>query len=157
MGFFNDLGKKTSETTTRIARETKLKMKMSENKGKIEDLYSEIGKKMYQKHLKEEVIYGDLTEDFSTIDTLAKEIESAKVEILKLNQKKVCLKCNEEIPISAQFCPKCGDKQIASESTVTTPEVVPEPSEAEQEPIAENNVETTNPESQENNTENNNQ
>ena len=30
MGFFNDLGKKTTETTSKIAREAKLKMKMKE-------------------------------------------------------------------------------------------------------------------------------
>ena len=42
MGFFNDLGKKTSKTTTKIAREAKLKMKINENKGKIKDLYEEL-------------------------------------------------------------------------------------------------------------------
>ena len=45
MGFFNDLGKKTTETTSKIAREAKLKMKIKENKGKIKDLYENIGKK----------------------------------------------------------------------------------------------------------------
>ena len=29
MGFFNDLGKKTTETTSKIAREAKLKMKIT--------------------------------------------------------------------------------------------------------------------------------
>ena len=54
MGFFNDLGKKTSETTSKIAKETKLKMKINENKGKVSDLYEEIGKKVYEKHVREE-------------------------------------------------------------------------------------------------------
>ena len=54
MGFFNDIGKKTSEATSKIAKETKLKMKINENKGKIKELYEEIGKKVYEKHVREE-------------------------------------------------------------------------------------------------------
>ena len=56
MGFFSDLGKKTSETTSKIAKETKLKLKINENKGKIDDIYEEIGKKVYEKHIREEKV-----------------------------------------------------------------------------------------------------
>ena len=113
MGFFSDLGKKTSETTGKIARETKLKMKINENKGKIEDIYEEIGKKVYEKHIREENIdiKADLAEECSKLDALSKEIEDAREEILKLNQKKLCSKCSAEIEAGAVFCPKCGEKQ----------------------------------------------
>lgn len=113
MGFFSDLGKKTSETTGKIARETKLKMKINENKGKIEDIYEEIGKKVYEKHIREENIdiKADLAEECSKLDALSKEIEDARLEILKLNQKKLCSKCSAEIEAGAVFCPKCGEKQ----------------------------------------------
>ena len=115
MGFFSDLGKKTSETTGKIARETKLKMKINENKGKIEDIYEEIGKKVYEKHIREENIdiKADLAEECSKLDALSKEIEDARLEILKLNQKKLCSKCSAEIEAGAVFCPKCGEKQTA--------------------------------------------
>ena len=115
MGFFIYLGKKTSETTGKIARETKLKMKINENKGKIEDIYEEIGKKVYEKHIREENIdiKTDLAEECSKLDALSKEIEDARLEILKLNQKKLCSKCSAEIEASAVFCPKCGEKQTA--------------------------------------------
>lgn len=120
MGFFSDLGKKTSETTGKIARETKLKIKINENKGKIEDVYEEIGKKVYEKHIREENINikDDLAEECSKIDALAKEIEDARIEILKLNQKKLCSKCSAEIENAAMFCPKCGEKQNSEEPTV---------------------------------------
>ena len=119
MGFFSDLGKKTSETTGKIARETKLKMKINENKGKIEDIYEEIGKKVYEKHIREENIdiKTDLAEECSKLDALSKEIEDARLEILKLNQKKLCSKCSAEIEAGAVFCPKCGEKQT-SEPTI---------------------------------------
>lgn len=119
MGFFSDLSKKTTETTGKIARETKLKMKINENKGKIEDIYEEIGKKVYAKHVREEQmdIKADLEAECAKLDELSKGIEEARLEILKLNQKKLCCKCGIEIEKGAMFCPKCGEKQ-PEENTV---------------------------------------
>lgn len=109
MSFFSDLGKKTTEATGKIAKETKLKLKINENKGKINDVYEEIGKKVYEKHVREEKveIEKDLVEECSKIDELAKEIEDARIEILRLNQKRLCTKCSAEIEKNALFCPKC--------------------------------------------------
>lgn len=120
MGFFSDLGKKTTETTGKIARETKLKLKINENKGKIEDIYEEIGKKVYEKHIRQVNIdiNVDLANECGRIDTLAQEIEEAKLEILKLNQKKLCSKCSAEIENGAMFCPKCGEKQNPEENII---------------------------------------
>ena len=113
MGFFNEIGKKTSETTTKIAREAKLKMKITENKGKIKDMYQEIGRKVYENHVREENI--ELNEyiksDCEEIDKLSKETEEARKEILVLNNKKLCKKCFAEIEKDAMFCSKCGEKQ----------------------------------------------
>lgn len=112
MGFFSDITKKTSEATGKIAKETKLKLKISENKSKIEDIYEEIGKKVYEKHIREEAIdiKKDLEEECAKIDTLAKEIESARLEILELNKKTLCKKCAAEVEQEATFCPKCGER-----------------------------------------------
>lgn len=128
MGFFNDLGKKTSEATSKITKETKLKLKMNENKGKISDLYEEIGKKVYEKHVMEEdiKIKEELQEECEKIDSLSKEIEEARQEILKLNKKRQCHKCFAEIEKDAQFCPKCGVKQ---EQEIEVTEEVPETAE----------------------------
>ena len=117
MGFFSDLGKKTTETTGKIAKETKLKLKINENKGKIDDIYTEIGKKVYEKHVREDsvCVKDDIKEECSKIDELSKEIEEARVEILKLNQKRLCSKCAAEIEKDALFCPKCGEKQEAED------------------------------------------
>lgn len=120
MGFFNDLGKKTSETTSKIAKETKLKMKINENKGKVSDLYEEIGKKVYEKHVREEniIIEEELAEECYKLDEICREIEEARKEILALNQKKVCSKCYAEIEKEAQFCSKCGERQTAEETVL---------------------------------------
>lgn len=120
MGFFSDLGKKTTETTNKIARETKLKMKVNENKGKITDIYEVIGKKVYEMHVREEKVNLEdtLNAELTKLDELSKEIEDARIEILKLNQKKLCSNCSTEIENNALFCPKCGQKQQPEQPTV---------------------------------------
>lgn len=159
MGFFSELGKKTSETTNKIARETKLKMKINENKGKINDIYKEIGEKVYSKHVREENvdIKSDLAEECSKLDALSKEIEDARLEILKLNQKKLCQNCSAEIESNAQFCPKCGKKQQEEETVkeealekLENVEVAPEKQE-EAEEIKEKLKEEVNSETENNN------
>ena len=86
MEFFDKLTKKATETykgaaekTSKIAKETKLKMKISENKSKIDELYKEIGKKVYQKHvtndnncIKEQIAEGK-----------KQQLEQEEIEIMK--------------------------------------------------------------------------
>ena len=60
MEFFDKLGKKASEAykvtadkTGKLAKEAKLRMKISELKSQINDIYKEIGECVYQKHTRE--------------------------------------------------------------------------------------------------------
>lgn len=120
MDFFNQLGKKateaykvTADKTGKIAKETKLKLKMGDLKSKIEDIYEEIGKKVYEKHVKKEEISieKDLSEECKNIDEMSQEIESLRRECLELKDKKQCPKCFKEIDKNMKFCPECGAKQ----------------------------------------------
>ena len=124
MEFFDKLTKKASETykgaaekTGKIAKEAKLKMKISDNKSKINSLYQEIGKKVYQKHTANENlnIKEDLEEECSKIDAYTAEIENYHKEILDLSDVKVCIKCGEHMDKQAKFCPKCGEEQPQEE------------------------------------------
>lgn len=154
MGFFSDLGKKTSETTGKIAKETKLKFKINENKSKINDIYEEIGKKVYKKHIRENsvCIKEEVLEECSKIDELSKEIEDARIEILKLNQKRLCCKCSAEIEEGALFCPKCGEKQV-QEPTVKE-EATQKLENAEIEPAKQEEAQTVKEDLEEEKTEN---
>ena len=119
MDFFDKLGKKateaykvTADKTGKIAKETKLKFKMGELKSKIEDIYEEIGKKVYEKHVqKEEISTNDVLEECKQIDEISNEIEKIRQECLELKDKKQCPKCFKEIERSMKFCPECGTKQ----------------------------------------------
>ena len=146
MDFWDKLTKKASETykgasekTSKIARETKLKMKMNENKSKINDLYEEIGKKVYQKHVaNEEVnVKEDIKEECEKIDVLSHEIEECQKEIWDLSDNKQCPNCKSKISKDDTFCPNCGTKQ--EEEKVHEVEVVEEVKEEDikEEPVEE--------------------
>ena len=120
MGFFDNLGKKasaaydaTAEKTGKLAKEAKLRMKINENKSDINGLYKEIGRKVYEKHVREENIdiKSELEEECTKIDVLSAEIETCLKSILELKDKKQCEKCHAEIEAKNAFCPKCGAKQ----------------------------------------------
>lgn len=124
MDFFNKIGKKaseayevTAEMTGKLAKEAKLKMKMNENKSDINDLYKQIGKKVYEKHVREEniEIKTELEEECTKIDVLSAEIETCLKSILELKDKKQCPKCHTEIDLKVIFCPSCGEKQSEEE------------------------------------------
>lgn len=133
MGFFDNLGKKaskaydvTAEKTGKLAKEAKLRMKINENKSDINDIYKEIGRKIYEKHVREENIdiKSELEEECTKIDVLSAEIETCLKSILELKDKKQCEQCHAEIDLNNNFCPKCGAEQPGAE--VLDAEVVKE-------------------------------
>lgn len=120
MDFFDKLGKKASEAykvtadkTGKLAKEAKIKLKINDLKGQINDIYEEIGKKVYEKHVREENIdiKTELEEECTKIDILSAEIEAKMQECLDLKDKKICQKCFKEIDKNMKFCPECGAKQ----------------------------------------------
>ena len=133
MGFFDSLSKKasaaydaTAEKTGKLAKEAKFRMKINENKSDINDLYKEIGRKVYEKHIREENIdiKTELEEECTKIDVLSAEIETCLKSILELKDKKQCEQCHAEIDLKDDFCSKCGAKQSGAE--VLNAEVVKE-------------------------------
>ena len=120
MDFFSKLGnmasetyKKTSKKTGELAKEAKIRMKINEDKGKIKDLYEEIGKIVYQKYVKDEKlsVKEDLNSYCSQIDELSENIDKAYDELLALKGKRTCENCHTEIESKVKFCPSCGKEQ----------------------------------------------
>lgn len=122
MEFFDRLGKKvsetykyTTETTSKFAKETKLKMQINENKNKIEEIYKEIGKYAYKHHISAKSIdidlEADLEEYFIQIDEICDRIDEQRKELLILKDKKQCSECYTEIEKDCKFCPNCGFEQ----------------------------------------------
>ena len=119
MDFFDKLSKKaskaykvTADKTGKIAKETKLKLKMSDLKSKIEEIYENIGEIVYQGYKSEEQIEEKINEKCKEIDGINKEINSLEEQCIELRDKKICVNCKQEINKTVKFCPNCGTEQI---------------------------------------------
>ena len=84
MEFFDKLGKKASEAykmtadkTGKIAKETKIKFKIGELRTQVNDVYEEIGKKVYEKHVLEGKISieNEIEEYCTKLDVLSDELK----------------------------------------------------------------------------------
>lgn len=162
MDFFDKLGKKASEAykvtadkTGKIAKETKLKLKINELKSQINDIYEEIGKKVYEQHVREEEISSEkeIEEKCTKIDVLSDEIDGLLKQCLELRDKKQCKECFTEMEKEAKFCPNCGAKQeevkeveiieeIENKTEETEKETTEETTNLEKTVAVESNVET---------------
>lgn len=119
MEFLDMLGKKASEAykitadkTGKIAKETKMKLRIGELKNQVNGLYQKIGKEVYEKHvLKEKYENEEMLEELCTqIDVLSDEIDDLSNQCLELRDKKQCPKCFKEVNKEDNFCPSCGEK-----------------------------------------------
>ena len=117
MEFFDKLGKKASEAykvtadkTGKLAKEAKLRMKISELKSQINDIYKEIGECVYQKHTRdgEYDISKEIEEKCTKIDVLSDEIDSNLKQCLELKDKRQCPNCFAEIEKDVKFCPNAN-------------------------------------------------
>ena len=102
--------------------------------------YEEIGKKVYEKHIREEdiSIKKDLEEECTKIDVLSDEMESLLKQCLDLKDKKQCSKCYIEIEKDMNFCYNCGQKQ--TEESARKPQILEDLEKSE---VEEDNEEET--------------
>ena len=133
MEIFDKIGKKASEAykitadkTGKLAKETKLKIRMGEIKTKTNEIYQEIGKKVYEKHIREEniSIKDELEEECTKLDVLSDEMDGLLKQCLELRDKKQCQNCYTEIDKNINYCPNCGEKQENNEEEVKEVEII---------------------------------
>ncbi len=118
MDIINKIGKKATETykmtaerTGKIAKEAKLKMEINNYNSNVQELYTEIGKKVYLKyHEEEEITLDDIKDELNKIDTITEQIDKANDEIMKLKDKVKCKNCSFEMDEEFKYCPNCGAK-----------------------------------------------
>ncbi len=113
MSFFNDLGKKISDTTHNVVEKTKTSTDTMRLNGLINDeerningAYLNIGKKYVELHA--ENAEPEFTEYLSAIIASQKKIEEYREQIRKNKHLLICQSCGEEIPETVLFCTKCG-------------------------------------------------
>lgn len=113
MAFFNNIGKKLSQTgqmavqkTKEMADIAKLNASLSDEEKKINNAYYQIGQLYVELHSE------DFEPDFEVVITQLKEsqnnVESLKKQIQDIKGIKRCTTCGAEIPNNATFCSSCG-------------------------------------------------
>ena len=119
MDFFKSLSKKATETyqytkekAANLSEELKIRGKINDLKGVVEDLYIEIGKTVYTdvkdgKTVAEEEIIKKCNEISEKND----EISKLKEKLLTLRKMKTCPNCGAKIDNKDMYCSKCGKEQ----------------------------------------------
>ena len=113
MAFFDELGKKITETGQGVVKKTKdtaeivkLKGMVSDEEKKINSTYKEIGKLYYEKYSNQsENEFETLTE---TITEAKNKISNYSEVITKLKGFVNCPNCGKEVAYDAVFCSSCG-------------------------------------------------
>ena len=164
MDFFSKLGKKASKTyqvtkekAANLSEELKLKGKINDLKDKIEDVYKEIGKTVYDE-VKDgkDVSKEEITAKCETISKYKDEIEKLQADILALKNVVKCSNCGVELDLGDPFCYKCGAKQPEVEKVEIKEETEEIVKNAEVIEIAETTVDFSNNNENGEETENNN-
>ena len=102
-----DVISKKAEETVEI---TKIKSQIGTMERNNERDYKDIGKMIYERYKKGEVVDGEFIELCEAISEREDSIRKAKEEIANLKGLEVCPKCDAHVEAGINFCPKCGAK-----------------------------------------------
>ena len=112
-----NLGKTLSDTAEVVSKRTKEEVEVQKIKSNVRGMeranerdLQDIGKMVYEKFKKNEVVDTAFIELCETIEKREEEIEAARKQIADLKGLDVCPTCKEHVAADVVFCPKCGTK-----------------------------------------------
>ena len=115
MAFFDELGKKISQTSQGVVQKTKdtaeiikLNGMISDEEKRINNLYTQIGKTYFE--LYSNSCDGDLADMVSNIKDAQSLIEQYAEQVKKLKGIIRCPDCGGDVQYGAPFCSSCGTK-----------------------------------------------
>ncbi len=113
MAFFEDLGKKITQTSQGVVQKTKdtaeiIKFNgmISDEEKRINNLYNQIGKRYFEIH--SDSCEQALESFVSEIKTAQKKIEDYTEQVKKLKGIVRCPNCGGDVQCSSPFCSTCG-------------------------------------------------
>ena len=98
------------EKTNNIVNQTKLKFSISETESKIKDIYTEIGKSVYENYKSTGEVIDDMEEKFGKIDAMTEEVNELKEQLYQLKENVKCPKCGAYNHSDDVYCSKCGER-----------------------------------------------
>jgi len=102
--------KNVVKTSGNLVDQTKLKFAMNEIEQKINEVYIEIGKYVYDQH-KDGAEFTDIVgENCTKLDDLNTDLNELKQQLAESKNSVICNDCSTMNPSDSQFCSKCGSK-----------------------------------------------
>jgi ribosomal protein L40E len=118
MSVFENFTRKVTETAKAAAKKssdlvevTKLNMSIGSEEDKIEKVYKEIGKIVYENYSNGASVDDVFIEKCKEIASYEDNIKEMRSKVRELKNVKLCPNCNEELELDVMFCSKCGTKQ----------------------------------------------
>ncbi len=102
------IAKEVAKRTTNAITYTKLNFSLNETQNKVKDIYTEIGKTMYEKYLDGEEYDESFLPSFEQVDKLMDEVAVLTEKLAELKNSLKCPECGAFNPSDADYCIKCG-------------------------------------------------
>lgn len=117
MAFLENLGKKVGEAAQAAAKKsneivetTKLNSNINSEEDKIQKLYVQLGKAVYEKFTQTGAAEDYAQEACQEIITHQENIKTLREKIAELKGIKSCINCGSEMERTQVFCAKCGTR-----------------------------------------------
>lgn len=132
MAFFENLGKKVGEAAQAAAKKsgelvevTKLNVNINSEEDKVQKLYSQIGKVIYEKYAASGAADEGIQELCESIKAHEQTIKSLRDKIAEVKGTKSCVGCGTEMEREQIFCSKCGAKNELPAAPAAAPQGQP--------------------------------
>ena len=109
------IAKEVAKRTTNAITYTKLNFSLNETQNNLKDIYTEIGKTMYEKYLDGTEYDESFLSSFEQVDKLMDEVAVLTEKLAELKNSLKCPECGAFNPAEADYCIKCGS-HLANET-----------------------------------------
>ena len=124
MAFLENLGKRVGEAAQAAAKKsgelvevTKLNVNINSEEDKIQKLYSQIGKTIFEKYSASGFVEDDAKEACEAIVVHEQNIKALRDKISEVRGTKQCIGCGAEMEKNQIFCSKCGARNVTAQTS----------------------------------------
>lgn len=123
------LTKVVMDKTNSLVDSTKLTLAKNSTENKLNELYSQIGKAVYEEYRNGAEFDGEIGVNCVEIDKFRSELDDLNEQLAELKNIVECPDCGQACSKDSDYCPKCGTKLTDADNTIpfdTTVDVIPD-------------------------------